>query len=217
MYHLRALEYRSEVIRHSKTLMRIAILFGAMAVLPASAKADAGVPMIAFSYPIMACLLVFVVLIEAAYFRTRVKSTWRSSLVRLGKANVVTTLLGFPIVWLVVLALELGFWFASYRLIENHGHLERIMETPPGQVLTGALSAAWLGPTNSKLAITAAFVALLMPAFFASGWIEAKMVARCDWSENATVVKRAVWQANVLSYLFLAVCGALILQYYLRR
>jgi hypothetical protein len=203
--------------QRSKTLMRIAILFSAMIALPACAKADAGVPMIAFSYPIMVCLLVFVVLIEAAYFRTQVNSSWRASLVSLGKANLLTTLVGFPMIWLVVLILELAFWFAVYRLVEKHEHLERIMATPPGQLLTGALSAAWLGPTNSKLAVTAAFVALLLPAFFVSAWLEAKMVARCNWNENATAVKRAVWQANMLSYLFLAVFGVLILRYQFLR
>lgn len=203
--------------RGQRTLSRGAILLAAMAALPTCARADAGIPMIAFSFPIMVVLLVFVVLIEAAYFRMKIKTTWKDSLLSLGKANLLTTLLGFPLTWIALVAVEIPLWFLLAKALDRHKHLQELLNTTPGRALGVVLSAAWLGPTESKWPVVAAFLVLLVPAYFASAWIEAKIVSTQNSNENGATARTAVWRANLLSYLFLAVVGALILHYELRR
>lgn len=188
-----------------------------MAALPTRARADAGIPMIVFSFPIMVGLLVFVVLIEAAYFRRRVNATWKDSLLSLGKANLLTTLVAFPLTWVVLVALEISLSVVLPKTLDGHKHFEALLNTTPGRALGFILSSAWLLPTKSKWPVVAAFIVLLVPAYFVSGWIEAVIVSRRGWNESGSAVKGAVWRANLLSYLFLAVAGALILQYELGR
>ncbi len=198
--------------------LRKALCAGILVIaLPRIAAADAGIPMIAFSYPIVLLLFLPIVLIEAAYIRSKMMTTWRTSLIVAGKANLVTTLLGFPLAWVLMFLLEMAGWLFLSPLRDNFPHFDVALGSVPGRVLLGILSSAWLGPTNSKIAITSAFVFLFVPAFVLSGWIEAKMVVADLNPDDFHTVKRTVWKANLLSYLFLAVVGAVILQYPLSK
>jgi hypothetical protein len=181
------------------------------------AAADAGIPMIAFSYPIVLLLFLPIVLIEAAYIRSKTMTSWRTTLIVAGKANLVTTLLGFPVAWMLMFLFEMAAGLFLSPLRDNFPHFDAVLGSVPGRVLMGILSSAWLGPTNSKIAITAAFVFLFVPAFVLSGWIESKMVVADLNPDDFATVKSTVWKANVVSYLFLAVVGAAILQYPLSK
>ena len=78
--------------------------------IPCTANADAGVPLLPFAYPVILVLLIPVIVIEAIYLRARLKTGWRATLTATTKANVVTMLIGYPLAWLLFLALELVFW-----------------------------------------------------------------------------------------------------------
>lgn len=203
--------------RKLRTLVRFALVLLGVCAAPSCARADAGIPMISVSYPIVVGLLVFVILIEAAYFRSRVRASWRSALLRLGIANLFTTLLGFPITWVVMFVLEMGTWTVLDLLTQRYPELSRFIDTPAGHVLLFPVTAASIDPTDSVFVAGGAFLVLLVPSFFLSAWLEAKWVVRKGWEGDAQAARSAVWRANLWSYLFLAVAGFAIISYQMHR
>jgi len=179
----------------------VALLF-----IPAHANADAGVPLLPFAYPVILLFLIPVIAIEMIYLRARLKTGWRVTLLATAKANVVTMLIGYPLAWLLFLALELVLWGGlaitglSSRLhwAPGHGIAEMIIV---------ATSAAWMGPVGERWAIPLAFVILLIPSFILSGFLESWLLERRGWLQCTAPSARYVWQANALSYVFLAIVG----------
>jgi len=165
--------------------------------------------MLPFSFPVILIFLLPVVAIETAYIRLKLRSEWRATINATAKANAVSLLLGFPLAWVVFLVFEIAF----YALLMFSG-LEDHIRWPFGHGFTDFLivvtSAAWMGPVNEKWAVPVAFVVLLVPSFLLSGYVESHLVSKSGLGPQRHC-RRVVWQANVLSYIFLAIVGALVL------
>lgn len=192
-----------------------ALWIAAFLLFPVQAKADAGIPMLPFAYPVILLFLLPVIGIEVLYLRARLKTSWRETLSATSKANLVTMLLGYPLAWIVFLGVELLLWLG----LSATGISDRLKWAPGhaiGKMTIVATSAAWMGPVKDRWAIPFAFVILLIPSFFVSGFVEARLLERQGWLHSAHPCSRAVWQANVISYAFLAIVGCLALWGYLR-
>ena len=70
--------------------------------------ANIGIPMIVVQWPLMFATLVPVVVLETLVIHRRLRVSWRSALLGVGKANVLSTLIGVPLAWLLMFGLELG-------------------------------------------------------------------------------------------------------------
>jgi hypothetical protein len=152
-----------------------------------------------------------VIVIESLYVRLRLGTGWRNTLVSTSKANVITLLLGFPLAWLLYLVFEFGF-FGALAATGITGHLGSVENTRIGDLLTVALSAAWMGPgIAGRWVVPLAFVVLLVPSFLVSGYVESALLGRCGWLTYEGRSTKVVWQANVFSYVFLAVAGCVLL------
>lgn len=199
--------------RHGFHLRR-AVLAGVILVfLSPAAHADAGIPMLPIAYPVVLLFLLPVIAIESIYLRAKLKTGWWGIVKGVSIVNAVTLILGYPLAW--VLAFVVEYVFTGVALLFIKAGFERTIERLPLWA-SGVLAPAWLGPTEDIWPILVAFVVLLIPAFFLSGYVEARMMAkRIELSGG--VVKRAVWQANVCSYVFLAVAGFTTLYFYFRR
>ena len=172
--------------------------------------ADAGIPMIGLQFPAMVALLIPVVLLEAVVVNKHLRIGFVKAVCGVFPANLVSTLLGFPIAW----GLMLGIEFVSGYLLLGAYHvfpsIQRITESPIFQLASLPFFSAWVG--NNPVMVPVAAVVLLIPSFFISIWIERKICTRIWVSEpaiNLSSVQRAVRQANIVSYLFLfgvAVC-----------
>jgi hypothetical protein len=66
---------------------------------PAVAYANVGVPMIVLSYPAMIIALLPVIFIETSVFKRMVLVPFKKSLVSIGVANAISTIVGFPFAW----------------------------------------------------------------------------------------------------------------------
>jgi len=180
---------------------------------PTDAHADAGVPMLPFAYPVILVFLLPVIAIEAAYIRLRLHTAWGNTIAATTKANLVTMLLGFPLTWLIFFLLEMIFWVTlDFSGIETHFHWA--LNPRITDFLMVAMSAAWMGPVEEKWAIPVAYVVLLIPSFLLSGYLEARLLGRQGWLQVEGRSASAVWQANVLSYIFLAMAGCIALVKY---
>ena len=68
--------------------------------------ANIGVPMIVIYWPLMVSALVPVILVEAMLIRRWVSLSTRDAFIGIAKANVFSTLVGVPLAWLAMFALE---------------------------------------------------------------------------------------------------------------
>ncbi|HEX5236258.1 MAG TPA: hypothetical protein VFW25_13110 [Silvibacterium sp.] len=198
------------------SLRRVVLIVCLIALMPPLARADAGVPMLPLAYPVILVFLAFVILIEAVYVRRRLKSAWWRTLGGTAIANGITMLLGYPLMWLIYLIAELAL-FSVLSLASKPLHLDSIPNNFAMRLMGTILGAAWMGPRPGQeyWPVLVAFLTLLVPSFFISGWIEAKFLTGPQWLGTGSNSAKIVWQANILSYIFLAIAGCLLLSYQL--
>jgi hypothetical protein len=156
--------------------------------------ANIGIPMICVYWPSAWIALVPVVAIEAWVgvhllqrpISTCVKAAFLS--------NLVSTLIGIPITWLVLALVESAFFGGGFGL-----------ETFPARLFSVTLQAPWLVPYQDDLywMIPAAALVLSFPFYLMSVLTEAPVARWClpDVPRRA-VFRWASW-ANVASYSFL--------------
>jgi hypothetical protein len=166
--------------------------------------------MLPFAYPVILVFLIPVIAIEAIYLRARLKTGWRVTLSATAKANVVTMLLGYPLAWVLFLGVELVLWI-GLATTGAGDHLQWAPGHAIAKIVIVATSAAWMGPVEERWAIPFAFVVLLIPSFILSGFVESRLLGRKGWLRCEGPCSRAVWEANALSYAFLAIVGCLAL------
>ena len=178
---------------------------------PIGLLADAGLPMIFVTFPLMVCALIPVILVEVWVARPKLGATYRKSAWAVGVANVVSTIIGVPLAWAAVLGIELLTGKLSDRLL---GHAAG----PVVAVTEMILGPAWIGPTdnNHDWIIPVAAMMLLVPTFFVSWVIEAIIVNNMI-DEEWPAVRKAMWRANLVSYALLFVGGSAWLIFDLTR
>jgi hypothetical protein len=223
--------------RHGLHNMRRAALAAvALLSLPMTARADAGIPMLPVAYPIVLLFLLPVIAIEAIYLRARLKTGWWQTIKGVSIVNAVTTLLGYPLAWLLSFLVEI-LLMITVDSLGKVGISDRVLFRLSW---LGFLVPAWIGPTDQKWPVMLAFAVLLLPSFLLSGYAEGRIVRHYgllgfegetsagpitllsspgagSGSSSNKAVARAVWMANVWSYLFLLCAGCLTLYLWLLR
>ncbi len=158
--------------------------------------ADAGIPMLAVVWPFMWLAFLPVVVIESLVALKSLGLHFRRALVVTAAANAVSTLVGIPITWFLLVILDL--------IIGNGGQWQPI-DTPMQAALAIFQQAAWLCPYEEELhwMIPTAAIVLCIPFYFASVWIE-YFVARHMVPNDFRQVRRFCWWANFWSYTAIA-------------
>jgi len=168
-----------------------------MSLFTVAASADAGVPMLFVTFPAMVVSLIPIVLVEtvvlARALKTRAALLAKSTAI----ANVVSTIIGIPLTWVALVILELV----------TDGGSAHDLTTPLQKFLAVTWQAPWLIPYERELywMVPAASLALLVPFFFASYFIEASIVVRLERRFPASQIRAAVFRANLASYIGLAI------------
>lgn len=172
-----------------RVLLR-ASLFAALVIgCPSIARADAGIPMLAIVWPSSWLALVPIVFVEAIVARRLAFLPLRTCLWLSLEANLWSTFLGIPLVWLCLVILEI---FLGGTL--SHFKLE---PSQLGQVLTAPFFSAWLGPVRTASPIYGAAAILCVPFGVASVFIETWGVRRYL---PARLARRWAIRANLLTY-----------------
>ncbi|TWT72663.1 hypothetical protein [Crateriforma conspicua] len=158
--------------------------------------ANAGIPMLALHLPAMLILLAPICIIE--YFVARRTLTLPRKWIANGVlwANVATTLLGVPLTWAAMLALN----------IATTDTKTQDLDTLPGLAATVVLQSSWLNlpEPGFEWLIPAATLVLLVPYFFVSVFTE-RLVLQYLWNDSPkSVVNRICWTANSTTYAMLA-------------
>lgn len=179
---------------------------------PAPLLADAGVPMIFLTLPLMIGALIPVILIEVWIARPLLGLNYRQTAKAIAAANVTSTLIGVPLAWIATFA------FDMLVALAGHKWLDKLDQGPVLRVMAVVLFPAWLAPDEPNFfwALPVAAMVLLIPSFFASWYIEAFVIKRqmidVEWGK----IRFASFKANLFSYGFLvmAACAWLVFSIY---
>ena len=176
----------------------------ALLLWPAAVYANAGLPMLMVVWPPLILALVPVVLLESWVVCRTTSVPWRSSLWSMSKANLISTLVGVPLTWVLLAGVEI---IVAETFIRTGA-----TSYPPasvGDIGNVILSAAWLGPwgaADTYWVVPVAVATLLVPFFFVSAWVETLVVKHSLSVSEHPRIRGAVWRANLVSYAFLFIC-----------
>ena len=165
-------------------------------VAPSLCHANIGVPMIFVTLPTMVIALLPIIIVEALLALPSLKLPYRKLLKCFSIANLVSTFVGIPVVWFLLVVLQMV----------SGGGSAYGLASPTTRLLAVTWQAPWLIPYEVDLywMIPTATIVLLIPFFFASWWVE-YLVAKWILSEiDKRVVRRSVRNVNFLSYSALA-------------
>ena len=162
------------------------------------AHANAGVPMLALAWPAQWLALIPIVLLECAVSGQSIQVPFRRLIWPVGKANLISTLVGIPVAWAVMLIPFFGVGLGLSLMpesVEMPTYLEYVLLP---------LTAAWVGG-EEVWKIYLAFVILTVPFCIVSIFIEERVLRRSLPSQSHSVIHAFTVRANVWSYVLLSV------------
>ena len=164
---------------------------------------DMGLPMIFPSIVLMVVALVPIVFIEGYITASTLQVNVKKVFAPVTIANLVSTLAGIPVTWLVLALLQI----VSVLVL---GTIAKWI--PSTDLFSLTLGAPWVYPghDNEKLIVLGAMLFLLIPYGLASWAVEylvvkAMLAKKHEFSVFSKNLKAAVGKANLLSYCLLAV------------
>lgn len=167
--------------------------------------ANVGVPMLFLQMPVLIITLPLVIVIEAFLCSRLIQTSLNASFKAATVANLVSTLIGFPLLW---------FGLVGIQLLISASDAPTLSE-PWLSIYSVTVQAPWLLPYEEKLywMVPVAIMVLFIPAFFVSVFIEKWIYQRMlqNKTENKNFLKLS-WFLHLASYafLFLVAIGLLI-------
>ncbi len=184
--------------------LRMIALLGGLLFTPLHAEANIGLPMILIIAPDMLIALIPIILIESYIMSKQLTLAFIPSLKAASWGNIISTVIGIPITWAVLVAIQ----------IATGGEKSYGLNSPINKFLAVTWQSPWLMPYKKEFhwMVPAAALFLLVPFFFVSWWIEYEIEKRVMKNIDHSQIKRAVRNANLVSYgiLALIVLGFLI-------
>ncbi len=161
------------------------------------AHANAGVPMLALAWPAEWLALLPIILLEAKLIQSSIHVPFKQMIWPMTKANFISTLVGVPVAWLVMLA-PLMLVSYGYYLVPTG------VEMPStAQYLLFPLTAAWVSG-SSAWQIYFAFVVLAIPFCLISIFLERGVLIRAFPEIEKKLIHSSVIRANIWSYMLLS-------------
>jgi hypothetical protein len=161
----------------------------------APAFANAGVPMIAVLWPLLWLALLPIIATEAAILARLLGRPLRPLLWPTAKANLASTLVGVPVAWLAMIALQ-----SLFNSAEHLGVFQIDYTDPANLYWTVPFNAAWLGWPDPWAMFFAAAV-LSVPFCAISIVVERLALGWTLFDIDASRLKRTVRIANIVTYL----------------
>ena len=170
----------------------------------APARADMGVPMLAYVWPLSWVLLLPIILTEAVIAWRFLHVPFWTGLKIAGWSNLLSTVVGIPVTWVLLLILEIVVGGALGWALNWAG------ATTLSRVIATVLTAPWLLPQYPERSSEFLIAGLLLclPLFLMSVWCEGTFARRFLASAERTQAVAWAWRANSVSYVF--VVGALV-------
>jgi hypothetical protein len=172
--------------------------------LASPAWANAGIPMLALTWPAQWIAFVPIVLIETAVVAAALRTPYLSKLWPVVQANLLSTLVGVPVAWLVMLLVQGGAALVVFGLLP-----ESLRDADWVYFIVFPFISAWIGGSHSW-EIELAFMVLAVPFCVASVLVEERFLRRLVPEAETATLRRALWRGNVLTYSLLCLSVALL-------
>jgi hypothetical protein len=182
------------------------VLTGVVLMLfPATARADAGIPMLPVTYQTMLFFLLLVIIIEMIYLQARLKPPILRTLIAVTTVNAATTGLGFPLTWAIYAALDTwaNFPGGMSDVFKDNQFVPLWVSTKILPDIAGTPAQVW--------ATIAVFVVLLIPSYLVTRILKTWVFEWYDLLRYEGDIRPAILIANRFSYLLLAITGCLLL------
>ena len=186
------------------------LLIFIITLIPASAYANAGLPILAILRPLSLPAFFPVVFLESYVLNKNLALGYKKSFVVSIKANIASTILGLPLAWVACLIMEilLMLFFTEVAGAESYpSALFKALPESISNILAVIMTFPLLGPgPEGHWVIPFATSIMLIPCFFVSYWMELYYINYKLPDFHKENVKSAVWRANLYSYglLFIA-------------
>ena len=82
--------------------------------------------MLALAWPAQWLALIPIILVESEIFRRALQLPFRSLIKPIGKANLVSTLVGIPLAWLAMLLLEFAIGYAGFAMMPKRDRVSHV-------------------------------------------------------------------------------------------
>lgn len=161
------------------------------------AWANAGIPMLALSWPVQWLAFIPVVAGEAAIVAKALQLGYRSLLKPIAIANLWSTLIGIPIAWFILLLVE-GAGGVMLSILPEH-----VVDSRAFRYATFPLFAAWVGG-SSPLELKVAFLVLMAVFCRVSVAVEHRVLQRYILPTARPLLRRSIKDANIVSYVLLS-------------
>lgn len=160
---------------------------------PLPAYANIGLPMLIYAWPAMLVLFIPVVLIEAVVATTLLGVNFLYAVQIAGVANLVSTILGIPTTWLVLVCVQVGLirgGAGPYGLETLRGRILSVTVQCPWLIPYPASELDWMIPTAEMVLCIPFFVASVFCEYFCAVWfthgtVQDKLLLSWSWLGNA--------------------------------
>ncbi|MCP4601610.1 MAG: hypothetical protein GY847_14045 [Proteobacteria bacterium] len=168
------------------------IIVGLSIFIPGLAYADAGLPMLIIIMPAFGIAFIPIVVIEAVYLSKKLKIAGRSAVLASSVSNIVSTVFGVPLTWLLLVGIEIATGAGNVPDFDDVW----------SKVLSVTLQAPWLPPYGQHLdwMIPTAASVLLVPFFFVSWWSEYLVSKLFFRAVERLLLRRIIRNANLITY-----------------
>jgi hypothetical protein len=165
--------------------------------------ANAGVPMLAIQLPALLAVILPIIAIEAWFLQQGTVVPWRRSLSVSAIANLVSTVIGVPITWFVLFAVQLAVFLGADALGVDGS----------AQWYLLPFAAPWLPPPEGAMfwwTIAGAALFLSIPYYLVSVYSESWIVCRLEPALVRSDVLRIQRNSHYVTYglMYLASLGA---------
>jgi len=167
-----------------------------------NAYCDMGVPIIFITLPAMVLAFIPICLVEAFVYKKSLGVHYRIALKPSFISNLVSTIIGLPVSWLLLFIIGIGS-SPVLPVLKNkflHAIFRRISES--------AWKSAWIGGQDPQEFFSAVTICLLA-SYFASVFIEYQIVKKLFKAIDKNEIKRSTWKANWVTYHALFIIFAL--------
>jgi hypothetical protein len=178
-------------------MRRKLILLAGLLAIPATASANAGVPIAPMVGMSIAFYLPLLITVELVVIRWRLKVSWMTAAAWSAKWNAITTLLGFPLLLMLIFAVFTMLYSAAPDFLDGYGVLGHIFWTFPPSPYPEPQPDSW------KVFVTCSSLIWTVVAFSLSVAVE-EWLAKREPTLAATprrLIHTTVLYGNMLSYL----------------
>lgn len=159
-------------------------------ILPGVAFADMGLPLIAMIFPYMSFALIPILIIESYIIKFYLDITFGKVVSRVTFANIITTLIGVPLTWVMLFILQLV--------------MQPVSSNYPNNVLSIIVNSPWVIGSNSPR--TEIALMILFAFFFLVSWkIEYWVIKRKFKMLDPVKINKGCFAANLVTYLLLCI------------